>query len=162
AVGGEAHGDDAAAKALAERKAGALILAVHLLEEDAHDGAVRLVADEQLFFERPESSAGAVEIDAGRGLAHFPVREHHAGGIKLRNLLRCDHLPALALGNHRRLAEIFRVGLLIPLETLRMADEAADGEAFESAGAVPGALVVSVEDVAVGVEADAPGGANAA
>ena len=43
-----------------------------------------------------------------------------------------------------------------------MADEAADDDLLETAGAVPGALVVGVEDVALGVEADAAGRANAA
>src|SRR6516162_6486722 len=41
-----------------------------------------------------------------------------------------------------------------------MADEAADREVFEAARAVPGPLVVGVEDVAVGVEADAAGRAD--
>ena len=75
AVLGEAHRHDAGAEALAEREAGALVTAVDLFQEDAHDRAVRLVADEELLLERAELAAGQVAVDAAGRLAHLAVGE---------------------------------------------------------------------------------------
>ena len=66
----EAHRHDARAEARAEREAGALVAAVDLLQGDAHDRAVRLVADEELLLERAELAAGQV---ASMPLADWPI-----------------------------------------------------------------------------------------
>src|SRR5262249_38836707 len=88
AVLAEAHRHTARAEALAEGKARPLIPAVDLLQENAHDRAVRLVADEQLSLERPELAAAPVAVDAAGRLAHLAVREQHGRRDKLRDALR--------------------------------------------------------------------------
>ena len=70
-----------------------------------------------------------------------------------------DH-PAAALGDGRRGPELGRI--FIPLKAVRVADKAAGGQVLQAAGAVPGALVVGVEDIAGRVHADAARGAHAA
>src|ERR1019366_5008156 len=107
AVSGEFDGDDARAEPLAERIAGALISAVRLFfERDAHDRAVGLIADEELFFEGAELATGQVAFDAAGGLAHALIREEDRGGHELRNLLRFDMDAAAALGDLRRLGPV--------------------------------------------------------
>src|SRR5439155_15295804 len=106
--------------------------------------------------------AGEVAIDAWRRLAHLAVGEHDAGRIELRNLLGLDHHAAIALRHEGRRAEVSRFGFLVPFEAIGMANEAADGEVLQAARTVPGALVVGVEDVALGIEANAAGRTHAA
>src|SRR5262249_6613384 len=78
--------------------------------------------------------------------------------------LRLGHDAAAAFGHGRGRADV-RVELArlrVPAEAAGVADEAALDEMLEPAGAVPRALVVRVEHVALGVEADATGRAHAA
>src|SRR5262249_12336176 len=126
-------------------------------EEATHDRAVRLVANEELLRERAELTAGQIAVDAAGRLSHLLVGEQDRRRIKLRDLLRLGHDPAPALGNERRGPEprIELVRLRIPLEAVRMADEAALSDLLERAGAVPGPLVVGVENVTFRIEADA-------
>src|SRR5205085_9916263 len=103
--------------------------------------------------ERPELAATQVAIDAAGRLAHLAVGEQHRRRHELRDLLRLGHHAAVAPGHGRRRAEVTCFFLLVPLETIGMADEAADGQVLQAASAVPRALVVGVEDVALRVEA---------
>src|SRR4051794_17819808 len=118
---------------------------------------MRLIADEELFLEGAELAARQVAVDAAGGLAHLAVGELHTGRHQMRDALGLVDHPRLAaaVGDLRRLAEILRFRLVVPAETARMADEAADGQVLETARTIPRALVVGVEDVALGIEADA-------
>src|SRR5262249_13085422 len=80
----------------------------------------------------------------------------------LRDAFRLDVDAAAALRRLRGLAEVAGLGLAVPAEAVGVAVEAADDDLLERTGAVPRALVVGEEDVAVGVEADAPRRAHAA
>ena len=51
------------------------------------------------------------------------------------------------LGTVGGFAEVLGLLLLVPLEAVGVADEAADGDLLEAAGAVPRPLVVGVEDI---------------
>src|SRR5262249_31118986 len=152
-----------------EWEARALVAAVDLLQVHAIHGRVGLLADEELLLEWTELAAGQVAVDAARGLAHLLVARCRVGKQdarrhELRDFLRLGHDSAAALGYRRSRAKlgVQLVGVGIPLEAVGMAGEAALHELFEAAGAVPGALVVGVEDIALGVEADAAGRAHAA
>src|SRR5207248_8825266 len=87
----------AAAEAAAERKARSLIMAIHLFEADAHHGAVRLIADEELVGKWPEFAGGQVAGNAGRRLTHLAIGEIDGRRLKLRNLLGLDHHSTAAL-----------------------------------------------------------------
>ena len=125
---------------------------------------VGLVADEELLAERAELAAGEIAVDAAGRLAHFVVGEEDAGGHELGDFLGFGHDAAAALGPLRGGAElgIELIGIGIPLEAIGMAGEAALDDLLEAACAVPRALIVGVEHVALGIEADAAGRADAA
>src|SRR5262245_54846484 len=150
------HRHHAGAEPGTEREARPLIALLDLLQIHAHHRAVRLVAHEELLPERPELAARQVALDPARRLPHLAVGEHHRRRHQLGDLLRLRHHPAAALRHARCLAEVLRLRLLVPAKALGVADEAADRDVLEAAGAVPRPLVVGVEHVAGGVEADAP------
>jgi len=99
-------------------EAGALVMPIDLFEEDAHDRAMRLVADEQLFLKWPKLAAREVALDSRRGLAHLDVGEEHRRRDELRNLFRFKVHPAAGLRHLRRGPKILRLGLLVPLEAV--------------------------------------------
>src|SRR5438132_10957045 len=123
---------------------------------------MRLIADEEVLFERAELAFGEVAIDAARRLAHLLIREENARRHELRDAFGLSHETAAALGHGRRRAEIRGRRVLVPLEAVGMADEPAHGDLLEAAGAVPRSLIIGVKDIALGVEAHAPGRAHAA
>src|SRR5438067_2264789 len=51
----------------------ALVSTIDLFQKDAHDRAVCLVADEELFLEWAELAAGQIAVDTAGGLAHLLV-----------------------------------------------------------------------------------------
>src|SRR5437763_13842779 len=99
-----------------------MIAAVDLLQEDAHDGGVRLIADEELLLERAELAARQIAVDAGGGLTHLAVREQDARRIELGNLPGLGHDAAAVLGHLRRVAEarVELACLRIPAEAVGM------------------------------------------
>src|SRR5262249_8777036 len=107
-----AHRHHAGAEALLEGETRALIVAVHLLAEAAHHGAVRLVADEQLLLERAELAARQVTGDAAGRLAHLAVGEADHRRDEFLDALRLGHDAAVGLRHQRRLAEVLRLRLL--------------------------------------------------
>src|SRR5690606_17314239 len=130
------------AEALAEGEAGPLVMAVDLFQEDAHDRAVGLVADEELLLERAELAAGQVAHDACGRLPHLVVGEEHGRRLEFGNLLGFDHDAAATLrisrtlphrGNGRR--------MLVPLVAAGMPHKLAWAEPLQAAGAVPGSLI---------------------
>ena len=87
----------------------------------------------------------------------------HRRRHELRDLLRLGHDPAAALRHRRRVAQV--LALPVSLYQLKLSGwptKPPTVKLLEAAGAVPRALVVGVEDVALGVEADAAGRAHAA
>src|SRR5262249_11226543 len=124
-------------------------------QKDAHHRTVRLVADEHLLLEGTELAPAQVAVDPARRLAHLAVGEEDRRRHQLRDLFRLGHHAAIAFGHLRRRAEIAGLFFLVPPETIGVADEATDGQVLQPARAVPRALVIGVEDVALGIEANA-------
>src|SRR5262249_45317360 len=125
-----------------------------------HHGAVALIADEHLLLERPELAAGDIADDAAGRFAHLAVGKDDGRRHQLGDFLGLDHDPAARLGVFLPRAHVR--GVRIPFVPLGMPLERAGLEELQAAGAVPRALVIGVEDVAVVVEADAAGRADAA
>src|SRR5262249_38249369 len=152
-LGGEQEREVARGEPLAEGDARPLIAAVDDLEDDAVDGAGRVVGDEELVFERAELPSGRVAGDAAGRLAHLWVGEVDRRGEELGDLLGRGGHPAAALGVPRPGTE--RRGLIIPAVPRRVAEEPARFQVLQAARAVPGTLVLAIEEVAGGIDADA-------
>ena len=86
-----------------KRKAGALVFAVDLFEEDAIDAGHGEFADEELPGERPEFAAGVVEHEVGRTHPHLAIGQPDGGRF-------VDRHAALDLGNGDALDWLRRLG----------------------------------------------------
>src|SRR5439155_18918662 len=166
AVGGERQAVDAALEAGTEREAGALVAAVDLLQHDAQDVRLGLVADEALAGARAELAARRVQDRLARGLAHAAIRKpdgrrrhgRHPAGLGLAGLrLAVEEHAArqrfgVAAGERR---------LLYPAQRRLMAEEIARADVAHLVRLDPLTLVVAIEEVAIRAEIDAIGRAQA-
>lgn len=82
----EADADDAALEAFAEGDAGALPVAVHFFQHDAHDAGVMLVGDKELPGKGSKASFGQVPLHAAGAFAHFVVGKPDGGHFEVRIL----------------------------------------------------------------------------
>src|SRR5262249_54365513 len=154
-VGAEHEAVDAALEAAAEREARPLVAAVDLLQADAHDHRLRLVADEALPGERAELAAGRVPARLAGRLPHAPVGEpdarrrqvRHAADAVFALLAVVSHAAGIRLpeeGGERR--------LLHPAQARLVAVIVSFADLVNLVSRHPLALVVAVEQVAVGAE----------
>ncbi len=148
-------------EAFAKREAGPLIVALHFFQVDAHHGAVRLVADEQLLARTGRTCRRSCRRRCR--LADWPILGYGkiarpaapAPGCFLASII--IRLPLLgSAGAGRALSSSYH---LLPAG---WPTNSPGCELLQAARAVPGALVVGVEHVAGRVHADAAGRANAA
>src|SRR5262249_26942037 len=164
AVGAVTESVDAALEAAAEREARPLVLAVHLLQVDAHDVGLVLVADEALAGEGAELAAGGVPHRLPERLAHAAVGEPHhrrrvrrqAAGAAGTLLAVVEHAAVVRLRGGRGERR-----LLDPAQPGGGAGIVAFADVLELARRHPLALVVGVEQVAVRAGGDAGGRAQA-
>src|SRR5262249_2956559 len=121
AVGAERQAVDAALEAAAERETGPLVAAVNLLQIDAHDHRLGLVADETLAGERPEPAGSRVPDRFAGRLSHAAVRKpnarqrqgRHAADAILAFLAVVKHTAGIRLlecGGERRLLDPAQTG----------------------------------------------------
>src|SRR5262245_49274448 len=111
-------------------------MTLHLFEINPHHGAVRLIADEELLFERPELAARNIAGNARSRLAHLVVGKINRWRFELRDPLGLDHHPAAALRIFGPFAE-FAVRFLVPAIAAGMADELAGLQMLQRTRAVP-------------------------
>lgn len=82
----EADADDAALEAFAEGDAGALPVAVHFFQNDAHNAGVMLIGDKELPGKGSKASFGQVPLHAAGAFAHFVVGKPDGGHFEVRIL----------------------------------------------------------------------------
>ena len=153
----ELEGDDAGLEAFEEMEDGSLIEAVDLFKAHALDLRVGLLADVKLLVPWAEFPAGGIHLDAGGGLSHLGVGEDDGGRDEFRVLEALGQDARLALG----LGRCGEVCEGVEFVAGGVALEGAGLEPFQGGGAVPGALVVGVEHIALGVHPDAARRADA-
>lgn len=152
AILGLAHGDDAGLEAFQEMEHRALVEAVDLFEVDALDLRVGLLADEHLLLPRAEFAAAEIAGDAAGRLADLGMRQDDGGRDELGELLPLGE-DAGGIGGLRWRGEF----VAVPVVAARVALEGSGLEPLQAGGTVPRALVVGVEGIALGIEADAAG-----
>lgn len=79
----EADADDAALKAFPEGDAGALPVAVHFFQHNAHDAGVMLVGDKELPGKGAKASFGQVPLHPAGTFAHFVVGKPDGGHFEV-------------------------------------------------------------------------------
>lgn len=93
----EADADDAALEAFAEWDAGALPVAVHFFQHDAHDAGVMLVGDKELPGKGAKASFSQVPLHSAGAFAHFVVWKPDGGHFEARILQM--HLLHISAGD---------------------------------------------------------------
>lgn len=154
----EADADDAALEAFAEGDAGALPVAVHFFQHDAHDAGVMLIGDKELPGEGAKTSFGQVPLHPAGAFAHFVVGKPDGGHFEVRILQM--HVFHKSAGD--RLGKFVEgsSGDVFGDEAVRMAVIVAEFKVGEFGGVAPFALVVGVKDVAPRAVFDAGGRAQ--
>ena len=142
----EADADDAALEAFAEGDAGALPVAVHFFQHDAHDAGVMLIGDKELPGKGAKSSFGQVPLHSAGTFAHFvigkPDDRHFEVRILQAHVLHKSAGDGLGKAVEGSSCEVFGD------EAVRMAVIVAKFEVREFGGVAPFALVVGVKHVA--------------
>lgn len=154
----EADANNAALKAFAEGDAGALPVAVHFFQHDAHNAGVMLVGDKELPGEGAKASLSQVPLHPAGAFAHFVVGKPDGGHFEVRILPA--HVFHKSAGD--RLGKVVegRSGEVFGDEAVRMAVIVAKFEVGEFGGVAPLALVVGVKHVAPRTVFDAGGRAQ--
>ena len=93
----EADADDAALKAFAEGDAGALPVAVHFFQHDAHNACVMLIGDKELPGKGSKASLGQIPLHPAGAFAHFVVGKPDGGHFEMRILQM--HLLHISAGD---------------------------------------------------------------
>lgn len=142
----EADADDAALEAFAEGDAGALPMAVHFFQHDAHDAGVMLIGDKELPGKGAKTSFGQVPLHSAGAFAHFVVGKPDGGHFEVRILPA--HVFHKSAGDGLGKVVEGSSGDVFGDEAVRMAVIIAKFEVGEFGGVAPFALVVGVKDVA--------------
>ena len=154
----EADADDAALKAFAEGDAGALPVAVHFFQHNAHNAGVMLVGDKELPGEGSEASLGQVPFHSAGTFAHFVVGKPDGGHFEVRILPA--HVFHKSAGDGLGKFVEGRPGDVFGDEAVRMAVVVAEFKVGKFGGVAPFALVVGVKHIAPRAVFDAGGRAQ--
>ena len=142
------------AEARAKGKANALVVSVDFFKKNSHNGAVRLIANKKLAFERTELATSHITRDAARRLPHLLIRKVNRGRFQLQDLPCFDHHAAFALWIRGPRADR-SAGDLVPLVTSWVPLKRSRLEMLQTTRAIPGSLIIGIENIADRIHGDA-------
>ena len=154
----EADANNAALKAFPEGDAGALPVAVHFFQHDAHNAGVMLIGDKELPGKGSKASFGQVPLHPAGAFAHFVVGKPNGGHFEARILQM--HVLHKSAGDGLRKVVEGRSGEVFGDEAVRMAVIVAKFKVGEFGCVAPLALVVGVKHIAPRAVFDAGGRAQ--